>query len=178
MGGRINWKIGIDTYTLIYKIDNKELLYSTGNCTQYSIMAYMGKNLKKECLYCIGITDSFCCIPEINITLCYALTLVNQLCHCFSRCVVSSSFATPWTVGRQTPLSRQKYWSVLPFPSPGHPPDPGIKPISPALAGGFFITEPLGKPQINYTTIKIKKKKKKKHNWQDHLGKIVWFYFD
>ena len=32
-------------------------------------------------------------------------------------------FATPWTVVRQAPLSmgffRQKYWSGLPFPSPG-----------------------------------------------------------
>jgi len=26
---------------------------------------------------------------------------------------------------------RQEYWSVLPFPSPGCLPDPGIKPASP-----------------------------------------------
>ena len=25
--------------------------------------------------------------------------------------------------------------------------DPGIKPVSPALAGGFFTTEPPGKPE-------------------------------
>ena len=40
-------------------------------------------------------------------------------------------------------LSGQEYWSWLPFPSPGHLPDPGIKPVSrssPALAGGFFTT--------------------------------------
>ena len=34
-------------------------------------------------------------------------------------------FATPWTVGRQAPLSvgfsRQEYWSRLPFPSPRLP---------------------------------------------------------
>ena len=41
---------------------------------------------------------------------------------------------------------RQEYWSVLPFPSPGDLPDPGIKPTSIALAGRFFITEPPGKP--------------------------------
>ena len=35
-------------------------------------------------------------------------------------------------------FSRQEYWSGLPFPSPGDLPDPGIKPASPALAGGFF----------------------------------------
>ena len=43
-------------------------------------------------------------------------------------------------------FSRQEYWSGLPFPSPGDLPDPGIEPMSPALAGGFFTTEPLGKP--------------------------------
>ena len=35
---------------------------------------------------------------------------------------------------------RQKYWSGLPFSSPGDLPDPGIKPASPALAGMFFTT--------------------------------------
>ena len=35
----------------------------------------------------------------------------------------------------------------MPFPSPGHVPDPGVKPVSPALAGGFFTTEPPGKPR-------------------------------
>ena len=46
-------------------------------------------------------------------------------------------FATPWTVAYQAPLSirfsRQEYWSVLPFSSPGDLPDPGIEPRSPAL---------------------------------------------
>ena len=39
-----------------------------------------------------------------------------------------SDSVTPWTVARQTPLSmefsRQEYWSRLPFPPPGDPPDP------------------------------------------------------
>ena len=30
-------------------------------------------------------------------------------------------------------FSRQEYWSRLPFPSPGHLPNPGIEPGSPAL---------------------------------------------
>ena len=40
-------------------------------------------------------------------------------------------------------FSRQGYWSGLPCPSPGHLPNPGIEPtflMSPASAGGFFIT--------------------------------------
>ena len=43
-------------------------------------------------------------------------------------------------------LSRQEYWSGLPFPPPGDLPYPGVEPMSPALAGGFFTTEPPGKP--------------------------------
>ena len=70
----------------------------------------------------------------------------------FSHSVMSNSFATPWTVAHQAPLSmgfpRQEHWSGLPFPSPGDLPDPGIKPVSLALAGGFFITEPPGKPEF------------------------------
>ena len=57
-------------------------------------------------------------------------------------------FATPWTVASQAPLymefSKQKYWSALPFPPPGHLPNLGIKPMSPALAGRFFTTESPG----------------------------------
>ena len=43
--GGINWKIGIDIYTLLYikKITIKNLLYSIGNSTQYSVIVYMGK---------------------------------------------------------------------------------------------------------------------------------------
>ena len=57
---------------------------------------------------------------------------------------------TPWIVAHQASLSigfpRQEYWSELPFPSPGDLLDPGIKPMSPAWAGVFFITEPPRKP--------------------------------
>ena len=41
---------------------------------------------------------------------------------------------------------RQEHRSGLSFSSLGDLPDPGIKPTSPALAGGFFTTEPPGKP--------------------------------
>ena len=34
-------------------------------------------------------------------------------------------------------FSRQEYWNGLPWPSPGDLPHPGIKPTSPAPAGGF-----------------------------------------
>ena len=49
---------------------------------------------------------------------------------------------------------RQEYWSGLSFPSPRDLPDPGIKPVSPALAGGFFTIEPPGKPAYHPTVTK------------------------
>ena len=60
---------------------------------------------------------------------------------------MSDSLATPGTVACQAlPMGfpRQEYWSGLPFPSLDLP-DPGIEPMSPALAGGFFTAEPAGK---------------------------------
>ena len=60
-------------------------------------------------------------------------------------------FATPWTVSHQAPpsmgLSRQEYWSGLPFPSPGHLPDPGIEPRSPTLQADALTSEPPEKPK-------------------------------
>ena len=62
-------------------------------------------------------------------------------------------FVTPGTIAHQAPLfmgfPRQEHSIRLPFPTPGHLPDPGIKPtslVSPALAGRFFTIVPPGKP--------------------------------
>ena len=95
--------------------------------------------------------------------------------HC---CLVTQScptLATPWTVVSQAPLSmglpRQEYWSGLPFPSPGNLPNPGIKPASPALASGFFSTEPPGKPSrqiispLNFSPLMWKVEKTAPHSW-------------
>ena len=73
----------------------------------------------------------------------YGLAVLSRFSHV-------QLHVTPWTVALRVPLSmglsRQEYWSGLPFSSPGDLPDLGIKPTSPALAGGFFTTEPPGKP--------------------------------
>ena len=71
-------------------------------------------------------------------------------------------FATPWTEAHQAPLSKglsqQEYWSGSPF-SPGDLPNPGIKPASPALAGGFFTTwATLEAPTQYYMMSKIKQR--------------------
>ena len=58
-------------------------------------------------------------------------------------------FATPWTIDHKflcpQGFSKQEYWSGLPFPSPGDPPDPEpIEPRSPALQADSSPFEPLG----------------------------------
>ena len=76
---------------------------------------------------------------KTNIVYCGGGSLVTKSCP---------TLATPWTVVRQAPLSmgcsRQKYWSGLPFPSPGDLADPGTDPRPPAsqvdsgIADGFL----------------------------------------
>ena len=60
-------------------------------------------------------------------------------------------FATLWTIVHQAPLSmgfsRQEYRSGLPFPSPGHLPDPGVKLWSPISQADSLASEPPEKPQ-------------------------------
>ena len=67
---------------------------------------------------------------------------------------VAQSCLTPWIVACQASLSmgvsRQEYWSGLPFPRAGDLPHPGTEPESlapPALAGRFFPPGPPGKTQ-------------------------------
>ena len=57
-----------------------------------------------------------------------------------------SNSVTPWIVAFYAPLSmefsRPEYWSVLPFPSLGDLPDPGIEPGSSALQADSLLSEP------------------------------------
>ena len=63
--------------------------------------------------------------------------------------VSCSDFVTPWTIASQALLSvevsRQEYWSGLPFPSPGDLPNTGIKPRCPALQVDSLPSQQLGK---------------------------------
>ena len=96
------------------------------------------------------------CYISIYIRRLFCRVCVSGVCECV--CTQSLGcvwlFVTPWTVARQAPLStgfpRREYWSGLPFPSPGDLPYPGIEPVSPALAGRFFTTEPPGKPSSTW----------------------------
>ena len=63
-------------------------------------------------------------------------------------CSVMSNSAIPWFVACQAPLSmevsRQEYWNLLPFPTPGDLPNPGITAVSlvsPALQADSLLSE-------------------------------------
>ena len=55
-----------------------------------------------------------------------------------------------WTVTSQSPLSmwfsRPKYWSGLPFPSPGDLPNPEVESRSPVIQADSLPSDPLGEP--------------------------------
>ena len=74
-----------------------------------------------------------------------------RVCVCAHTRSVMYDSAALWTAAHQAPLSmefpRQESWSGLSFPSPGDLPGPGIKPTSPALAGGFFTSSATSKAQ-------------------------------
>ena len=85
----------------------------------------------------------------------YTFMFISCMCMCVFSHSVGSDSATLWTVACQATLSlessRQEYWSGLPFPTPGDLSEPGFKPgspVSPALAGAFFTSEPPGEPHI------------------------------
>ena len=52
-GGGINQEFRINIYTLPYikQIINKDLLYRTGNYTQYFVITYKGKESEKEYIF-------------------------------------------------------------------------------------------------------------------------------
>ena len=106
-------------------------------------------------------------------------------------------FATPWSIARQAPLSmevsRQEYWSGLPFPSPGDLASPGTASTSlasPALADGFVTTVSPGKP-VMFVKCLLKEillekiSQERRQIWKDIYGKetiipksmIVWYSF-
>ena len=49
-GGGINWKTGVDIYTLHHtkQITDKDLQYGTGRSTQCLVTAYTGKESRTE----------------------------------------------------------------------------------------------------------------------------------
>ena len=69
-----------------------------------------------------------------------------QGCLAMQGSSVVSDFATPRTIQFRE-FSRPECWSRKPFPSPGDLPNPGIKPMSPALQVDSLLADPPGKPK-------------------------------
>ena len=93
---------------------------------------------------CLSLSHSFSLFPFLS---CIVSALLLKSSFLRSKVKVKSLscvqlFATPWTVAYKVPpsmeFSRQEHWSGLPFPSPGHLPDPGVEPVSPALQADAF----------------------------------------
>ena len=82
--------------------------------------------------------------------------VVPSACNSARRTVLSLVAHSCQTLARQAPLSmgfsREQHWSGLPRPPPGDLPDPGKEPRSSAFAGGFFTTEPCGKPCLAHSS--------------------------
>ena len=68
-GGGKDWEFGISRCKLLYIewINNKVLLYSTGNYIQYPVINHNGEEYEKNVYMCV--TESLCCTAEINTTL-------------------------------------------------------------------------------------------------------------
>ena len=64
--GGLNRRVGRTLY--IKQITNKDLLYSTGDSTQYSVMIYMGKRMYKRGGVCVRMADSLCYTAKTNTT--------------------------------------------------------------------------------------------------------------
>ena len=77
----------------------------------------------------------------------YGVTSIRSCClvtkSCLSLCD-PMDFSPPDSMG----FSWQEHCHGLPFPLPGAFHYPGIKPVSPTLAGTFSITESPGKPSV------------------------------
>ena len=114
-----------------------------------SLLYFYWRPFKKRSLPLKVKTYKFCFKINSSLRLESSCTSISLVCmlSLFS-CVWL--FATVWTVALQAPLSkgfsRQQYLSGLPFPPPGDLPDPGIKPVSPALQVGSLPLAPPGKP--------------------------------
>ena len=79
-------------------------------------------------------------------------------------------------------LSRQEYWSGLPFPSAGDLPDPEIKPRSPALQAVYLLFEPSGKPctappthtQASLVVLVVKNPTTNEETQETHIQSLGW----
>ena len=92
-----------------------------------SLASLLRTGLKRQILFLSRQSS-----PILDASHACVLSRLSHVCLCRP----ADSHQAPLSMG----FSRQEYWSGLPCPPPGVLPYPGIKPRSPALAGGFFTT--------------------------------------
>ena len=73
-------------------------------------------------------------MPPFQMVVVYSVFVLSRV----RLCVTLGTAA--WQAPRSMGFPRQEDQGGLPFPPLGDLPDPGIKPASPALAGGFLTT--------------------------------------
>ena len=92
-----------------------------------------------QCPQGIAISSYISCDFLMN-TVAAAAAATKSLQSCPTLCDPRGAHQAPPSLG----FSRQEHWSGLPFPSPGDPPDPGVKPGSPALQADSLPSLPRG----------------------------------
>ena len=91
----------------------------------------------------------------IYVCVCVCVCACARMCSADQLCLALCDTVDWSPPGSSVPGILQE--SGLPFPTPGDLADPRIEPASPALAGRFFTTVPLGKPlpMISYLLLTI-----------------------
>ena len=118
------------------------------------------------------------------------LTRLNYQQKVHVPCMLSHSIMCPTLCGPMDcslpvsswNISRQEYWSGLPFPTPGDLPDPGTKLkslTSPAVAGRFFTTTTIreGKPTCSMESSNSDFQRKRKKPKRDFVLSATWNIF-
>ena len=64
VGGGMEWEDGVSRCELLYMecINNKVLLFSIGNHSQYLMINHNGKEYKKECIYIYMCVYTYICV--------------------------------------------------------------------------------------------------------------------
>ena len=128
--------MGLYLCVIWFPIENQMLL-KTVEQLSYSKSSF--KNMKERLSWWLSGKESMLPWHSLLASLLRLLLLVAKSCPTLSQ--------PHGLVARQAPLStgfpRQEYWSGWPFPPPEELSNLSIEPTSPALAGGFFTTEPL-----------------------------------
>ena len=148
--------VNIEIRLIFFAAKDGEALYSQQKQDWELTVAQIMNSLYKCSFSIMHIIDSLCLEPRTTLNhyawgslyIAAMLCLVTQLCLTLCNIMVCS-LPGSFVHG----ISQRKYWSELPFPSPGDLPGQGIEPRSPTLQVDSLPSEPPGKLQgINIFT--------------------------